>query len=119
MSLATTLIATGRRLIQKYGQSMSIERVAEGAYDVSDGSVAAGTTTNYTAYGAPMDYSSNEVDGKTVRKTDVKVWLEKPTTVTPLVGDIITIDSADLRIVDVVKLKAQDNDIVYKLQCRL
>lgn len=119
MSFSTNLIATARALIQKYGQSMVIERVAEGAYDVSDGSVAAGTTTNYTAYGAPMDYTSSEVDGKTIRVSDIKVWLEKPTTQTPLVGDIITIDSVDLRIINVVKLKAQGLDIVYKLQCRL
>ena len=119
MSFSTRLIATGRALIQKYGQSMAVERVAEGAYDITDGTVAAGTTTNYTAYGAPMDYTSSEVDGKTIRMSDIKVWLEKPTTVTPLVGDIITIDTVDLRIVNVVKLKAQGSDIVYKLQCRL
>ncbi len=119
MSLATVLTAVGRNLIQKYGQSMAIVRVTEGAYNVADGSVAAGTTTNYTAYGAPVDYTSNEIDGKTIRQSDTKVWLEKPTTVTPLVGDVITIDSLDLRVVDVISYKTQGSDIVYKLQCRV
>jgi|TARA_R110000782_G_scaffold144434_1_gene237274 hypothetical protein len=119
MSFSTNLLAVSRALIQKYGQSMAIERVAEGAYDPTDGTVAIGTTTNYTVFGAPVDYTSNEVDNTNIRVGDIKVWLEKPTTETPLVGDVVTIDSADLRIVDIVTLKAQGLDVVYKLQCRV
>ena len=119
MSFATNLITTGRTIIQKNGQSLSITRVAEGAYNVADGTVATGTTTNYTAYGAPVDYTANEIDGKSIRQSDIKVWLEKPTSVTPLVGDVVTIDSVAHKVVDVITYKAQGSDIVYKLQCRI
>lgn len=112
------MIATARTLIQKYGQSMSIQRVAEGAYDPTDGTVAAGTTTNYSAYGAPVDYNANEIDNKTIRINDIKVWLEVPTTETPVIGDVVTFDSTAFRIMNVETLKAQGSDIVYKLQVR-
>ena len=119
MSFSTNLIAVGRRLIQKYGENITLQRVAEGAYDVSDGTVAAGTTTNYTAYGAPVDYNNNEIDDKSIRKADVKLWLEKPTSQTPTVGDTATFNSKTYRVIDVENLRAQGVDVVYILQCRV
>ena len=119
MSFATNMIAVGRRLIQKYGESMTMQRVAEGAYDPTDGSVAAGTTTNYTAYGAPVDYNQEEVDGSSIRTTDVKLWLELPTTEVPLIGDTATFNSTTYRVWNVENLRVQGTDVVYILQLRV
>lgn len=119
MSFATNMIATARRLIQTYGESITLQRVAEGAYVPTTGAVGAATTTNYTAYGAPVDYNQAEVDGATIRTTDIKLWLELPTTVTPLVGDTATFNSVTHRVITVEKLRAQGSEIVYVLQLRV
>jgi len=113
------MIATARRLIQKYGENITLQRVVEGAYDVSDGSVSSGTTTNYSAKGHPAEYSNDEVDGKSIRKSDVKLWLEKPTTQVPTVGDTATLNSKTYKIINVDHLRAQGVDVVYILQCRI
>jgi len=119
MSFATNLTSVGRRLIQAYGESITLQRVVEGAYDVSDGSVAAGTTTNYTAKGHPSEYNNNEIDDTSIRKADIKLWLEKPTTQVPTVGDTATLNSETYRVIDVQNLRAQGVDVVYILQCRI
>lgn len=119
MSFSTNLIATARRLLSTYGESISLTRVAEGAYNVADGTVAAGTTTNYSADGHPFNYSAEEVDDTTVRSTDLGLWLAKPTSETPAVGDTATVNSIVYRVVNVEQLRAQGTDVVYKLQLRL
>lgn len=120
MSFATEMIACARDLIQEFGESVSIQRVAEGAYDPTDGTVAAGTTTNYSAYGAPVDYNTNEIDGNTIRINDIKLWLETPTTgEVPAIGDVVTLNSTAYRVMNVEQLRAQGSDIVYLLQLRL
>ena len=119
MSFSTNMIAVGRRLIKKYGELITLQRVAEGAYVPTTGAVGAGTTTNYTAYGAPVDYNQSEVDGTTIRTSDTRLWLEVPTTVTPLVGDTATFNSVTQRVISVEKLRAQGNDVVYALQLRV
>lgn len=119
MTFATNLIAVGRRLVRNYGESIELQRVAEGVYNPAAGTVATGTTTNYTAYGAPVDFNRDEVDNTSIRKSDVKLWLEKPTTVVPTIGDTATFNSITYRVVNVETLKAQGSDIVYILQCRI
>lgn len=119
MSFSTNLTATARRLLDTHGESISLTRVAEGAYNVSDGTVATGTTTNYSADGHPFNYAVEEIDDTTIRSTDLGLLLAKPTSETPAVGDTVTVNSIAYRVINVEQLRAQSNDVVYKLQLRL
>lgn len=120
MSLSTTMIALARKQLEDKGRAVALVRVTEGAYDVTDGTVGAATTVNYSAYGLPDGYNSLEVDGTSVRNSDIKLWLSTPTTgEVPLVGDTATIDSVVHRIVNVGKITAQGSDLIYELQCRI
>ena len=120
MSLSTTMITLARTQLEDKGRAVSLERVTEGAYDVTDGTVGAATTVNYSAYGLPDGYNSLEVDGTSVRNSDVKLWLSTPTTgEVPAVGDTATIDSVVHRIVNVGKITAQGSNVLYELQCRI
>lgn len=120
MSFSTNMVALARRQLEAYGRTVNLVRVTEGAYSVADGTVGAATTVNYSAYGLPDGYNSLEVDGTSVRNSDVKLWLTTPTTgEVPAVGDTATIDSVVHRIVDVNKITAQGSNLIYELQCRL
>lgn len=119
MSFSTNLIAIARRLLNDYGESISLSRVTEGAYDPTDGSVAAGSTTNYSADGHPFNYTPAEVDDTTIKSTDLGLWLAKPTSQTPIIGDIATVNSLAYRVINVEQYRAQGTDVVYKLQLRL
>jgi hypothetical protein len=120
MSLSTTMIALARKQLEDKGRAVTLQRVTEGAYDVTDGTVGAATTVNYSAYGLPDGYNSLEVDGTSIRNSDVKLWLSTPTTgEVPAVGDTATIDSVVHRIVNVGKIVSQGYNLIYELQCRI
>lgn len=119
MSFSTNLIAVARRLLNTYGEELTFTRVAEGAYNVADGTVAAGTTTNYTADCASVDYNADEVDDKTILKNDIGLWIEKPASEVPAVGDTVVLNSATYRLINVQTYRAQGTDIVYRAQLRL
>lgn len=120
MSFATNMVALARRQLEAFGRTVNLVRVTEGAYNVATGATAAATTANYSAYGLPDGYNSLEVDGTSIRNSDIKLWLSTPTTgEVPLVGDTATIDSVVHRIVNVGKITAQGSNLIYELQCRI
>lgn len=120
MSFASNNIATARRLLGKYGRSITFTRETEGAYNVATGATAASSTANYTADGYPDEYNSFEADGTNIQLRDVKVWLSTPTTSeVPAVGDTLVIDSKTLRVMNVGIINTQGVNVLYKLQCRV
>jgi hypothetical protein len=120
MSFSTDLIATARRLLLAYGENITFTRVVEGSFIPSTGDVGSGTSSSYTAYGAPMAFASDEIDGTTVIQDDMLVWVEVNTSGDiPTVGDVATISSVDYRVLTVNKSFAQGSILVYKLQVRV
>ncbi len=120
MSFASGLLLTARRLIQAYGQSVSFSRVVEGAFVPTTGAVGAGTTSSYTAYGAPMMYKAREVDNVLILMTDMQLWVEVNLGGSiPAVGDVATVSSIAYRVLAVDKFYAQGTVLVYRLQIRI
>lgn len=120
MTFASSLLATAKRLIETYGENISFSRVTEGAFVPSTGSVGSGTTTSFSAYGAPMNYRSTEVNNDTIMDNDLQVWVEVNASGSiPAVGDVATISTIAYRVLDVQKYVAQGSTIVYKLQVRI
>jgi hypothetical protein len=120
MSFASNLVVTARRLVQKYGQSMSFSRVVEGSFVPSTGAVGAGTTSSYTAYGVPITYDASEIDNLTIMENDLRVIVEVNVAGNiPLVGDVVTIDGQAYRVLSVKKTVAQSVSLIYTLQVRI
>lgn len=120
MTFATNLLSTGRRLLESYGQSISFARVVEGTFVPSTGGVGAGTTSSYTAYGAPMATPNMEVNGTTVLQDDTQVWLEvNAAGSVPKVGDVATISGIAYRVIAIKTYNAQGIPLLYKLQIRI
>lgn len=117
-NFSTRMATTALRLIVTYGEAITLTRVVEGAYDPATGSTGAPTTTPYSGYGAPTNYNKLEVDGQQVKTSDIRL-LVHALSVVPIPGDIVTLNSADYRVMDVDQTRAQGEDIIYTLQLRL
>lgn len=113
---SVTTIATN--LLREFGESASFTRVEEGAYDASDGSVAAGSTTNYTGFVVPIDYIGKEIDGIYVLQGDIKLFVEKTST-EPLRGDVVTLNSLAYRVMETKKFRVNGENLLYELQVRV
>lgn len=119
MSFSSNLIAVARRLLLAYGENLTFGRDINGIYNPLDGSVSTLLSTTYTAYCAPMEFNKNEIDGTVIKKHDVKLIMEKPTSAVPTVGDTVTLNSVKMRVINVEKVRAQGSDIIYILQVRV
>lgn len=120
MTFATNMLATTQRLIRAYGQSISFARVVEGAFVPSTGAVGAGTTSSYTAYGAPTNYRAAEINNTTIMQNDMQMWCEVNSAGSvPAVGDVATISGTAYRVLDVQTYVVQGTTLVYRLQVRL
>lgn len=116
-ALTDSLVATAQTLLTKYGESVSFTRVAEGAYDPATSGVAAGTTTNYSGYAVPTQYTRADVDGELIKASDIRLIVEQTTT-EPNTGDVVTVDGVVHRIMNVSPIKVTNVDIIYILQIR-
>ncbi len=119
-TLATNLLATARRLTKSYGQSVSFDRVVEGAFVPSTGAVGAGTHTTYTAFGAPIPTADKEINGTTILQSDIMLWLEaNSANYVPKVGDVAALNGNHWRILAVTNFVVQSVTLLYKLQLRI
>lgn len=120
MTFSSNLLDTARRLIRAYGENISFSRVVEGTFIPSTGGLGTGTTTAFTAYGAPMNYNSEEINNTTIMQNDLQVWLEvNASSSVPTVGDVATISGTAYRVMNVSKYTAQGSTVVYNIQVRI
>lgn len=118
MSLGTRMATTALTLLTNYGEAVSFTRVVEGAYNVATSTTAAGTTTNFSGYGAPLNYTKQEIDGDNVKDTDILLIVNQVSSV-PVPGDVVTINSIDYRVMNVDRTRANGVDVIFTLQLRV
>ena len=111
------MAATALRLLTQYGEAVSFSRVSEGAYNASTGSTAAGSTTNFSGYGLPVDYDNAEMAETFIQKGDIKLYVNAVSTV-PAPGDAVTVDSVAYRVINVRKYSISSENVLYELQIR-
>ncbi len=112
------IVTTARDLLTEFGESASFTKIVEGAYSTSDGTVAAGTTTNYSGFVVPVDYVNAEIDGEFVLQGDIKLFVEQTTT-EPSVGDVVTVNSIVYRVMSAKKYRVSSVNVLYELQVRV
>lgn len=117
-TFSTNLTATALRLLTKFGQSITFTRTTEGAFDPATNTTAAGSDSNYTGFAHPSEYTRFERDLESVRQDDIKLLVQQTTT-EPEIGDRFTLDSVIYEVLEVDKIKAQGDTIIYKLQGRV
>lgn len=115
----TSLAATAQRLMDRFGQAMTLRRVVNSAYDTSTGTVTQ-ATTDYAVNGVVQAYKESRVDGSIIRRGDKQVivagnaltFAPDPDTDRLLIGGV------DHAVVNVEEENPGGLALVYTLQVR-
>ena len=109
--------ATADRLITRYGQTATLRRpTTSGGTSYNPGTV---TNADHACTIAVLDYSSREVDGTRIQRTDRKVLMAKASlSIEPATTDKLEIGVDELKIVDVKPLSPAGTVVFWELQVR-
>jgi len=114
--LYANLAKTAARLLAKYGVQRTFTRETEDSFNPVTG-VRAVTESTYSGKAAVFDYNNSEIDGERVQAKDKRVLLEAVSTA-PIIGDSVSIDSADHSVLHVKKIAPAGTVVCYELQVR-
>lgn len=115
--LSTNLKAIASSLLTDFGETVTFIRETTSEYNVNTGAVDPVTTTTYSGNGYTRFYTINEIDGNIVQQNDI--FLLVYTTTEPVVNDTVSVDSVLYRVMNVEKLKAQGENVLYRVQLRV
>lgn len=113
----TKITETAKRLLERFGQEVTLVMRSEGAYNTATGSSVI-TETSITANGVMLDYKDSEIDGTRVQQGDVRCFMESKADAIPKSGDLVVIDSINWTLVEPKKLKPGPVLVLYDLQLR-
>lgn len=116
MAFSDDMFDVGQELLIELGQSISVTRDVIGAYAPATGTVTDSSDTTYSGYGYPTNYRTNQIDGTLVKADDTLLIFSSSTV--PLVNDIFTVGSKVLTAINVQKITAQGNNVLFKVQLR-
>lgn len=117
MSLYTKLSASARRMLAKYGQSMTLTRQTPGAYDPATGKVA-NTSTTTIDKGVIFPYADglSLIEGSLIQRGDQQVFINIATA--PLPSDKLTVGTTVYNVINVKEIAPAGTAVLYELQCR-
>jgi len=108
--------ATAARLIANFGTTATLTQTVNSgtAYNPTQ------TDTDHTIKAVTVDWANNEVDGTLIKATDRKIIIStEGLTVTPKIGDKITIGSDVMRLVEPFKpLSPAETVVMYETNAR-
>jgi hypothetical protein len=112
----TRMLATAKRLITKYGQSVTFTNgQAGGTYSL--GGYSGGTPTTITGVGAAISYAKGEVDGELIRQSDVKLLFEGGQGA-PVQGYTCAVNGTTYRVMNANPLSPGGTVVIYEVQLR-
>ena len=114
--LADKLRATAHKLIDKFGNSMVLNEIVEGGYDVIAGENTK-IVTPHNVIGVISPYSTSEILEGVIDINDAKVLLYADNYLIDK-GWTLEFDTDVFEIMNVSQTTAQNKKIVYELQCR-
>ena len=112
-----SMAATASRLLAEFGQSVTFTHPVTSSFDPVTGIETPGTPVSIPGYGAAFDYMHTEIDGTIIQKGDIRFLFES-TTVAPVIGDTVTIDSVVYRVMDSKPTKPAGTTVLQELQLR-
>lgn len=105
-------------VLEELGEPVAISYGGTVEYDPITGAEIAGSgKVTLDGFGYPGRYESKDVDGTTVRATDVRLTLSRITQ-RPLVGWTATVDGKAYRIESTRPVRLSGGDVVYICQLR-
>ena len=117
-AVASSLLANKEQ--DGLGQFVNFSRTTAAAYNPRTGVLDEPITLTYSAHGHPSVYNQEEVNNVNILEGDLNLIIEIPTPVTlPAVDDVATLNGISYRVMDVVRVSAQGQDVIYKLRLRV
>lgn len=116
MAIAADLQIVAESLLDQFGFSITVTRDVIGAYNTSTGAVTDSSDTTYTGVGYPSQYRTTEIDGHVVQQGDMRLVFYSATV--PLVNDIFSVNSKSYTALDVQRITAEAEDVIFIVQLR-
>lgn len=116
-TFSTNLKAIALRLLNTYGQTISFVRWTTTEYNAATGGVDPVEPTSFSGSAHLNTYKLDEIDGQTIQVNDINALVYSTTE--PKIEDEATVDSVVYRVMNVEKLQAQGEALVYRLQLRI
>lgn len=110
----------GRSLVERFGESLTLESTSAGTYSATTRSYTGETTTTTTLRGAPVPYTTREIDGTTIVAGDVRFIIAgtpAPSTV-PAEGHIIVWNSVRYRVLGTMPMAVGGQIAAYEVHAR-
>jgi hypothetical protein len=109
------MLATSQRLLEAYGEEISVSRTS-GTYNSATGAVDAPSTTTYEGVGYPSNYRQEDIDGNLIRQDDTLLIFRCDTA--PRVNDVFTVGTKAMTAQSIQIITVSGTSIIYKIQLR-
>lgn len=116
MSFYSNLAATAKRLLDTYGQTVTINRTTGDSFNAVTGITTPGSPDNLTGSMAIFDYEVNLIDGINIQVGDMRGILES--TNEPFINEVVTTADGNFNILKVKPLSPGGEVVIYELQLR-
>lgn len=117
MSFYPDMAVTADALIREFGQTVTIKRIATGAYDPATGSATTNATTQ-TGFATVMDFGIKDIDGTLIKTGDKRMLLSALGIVAPQVDDVVSFGSSSCVIKNVNAQDPAGIAVYYDIQMR-
>lgn len=119
MSEYTASIASALGMLTRKGQPVTITRYTPGAYDTATGKVPTPLPDDEEiGQGVALNYRSNEIDGTSIIRGDVKLILSAVGISEPQIKSKVSFTGFTGRVLSVDKISPAGEPIIYKVQVR-
>ncbi len=110
--------ATAVRLLEKFGQAVTVKRIVEGEYDPMTGDIAS-TEQVYTGRGAVLGYDISDMAGGLVQANDRRVYIAPDLGATPEPGDkLVLADGSTYTVISSSPLSPAGTVVLHDVQVR-
>ncbi len=116
MSLYTKIENIAYKQIKKYGAKITVEYAGGGTFDPVAGTESGGSPTVKNGYGMITEYDDREIDGETIRRTDVKLIAAKIDPPAP--NDDVTAGGKRYKVVNASTIRPGGVNVLVKVQLR-
>ena len=116
MGFYDDMAATALRLLDQFGQAVTINRTTDESTDPVTFVVTAGTDAELATTGILKLYPDRTVDGTRILASDRELVLSDEQE--PLITDTLTIDDQPWSVVDIKTVSPAGTDVVYFVQVR-
>lgn len=114
-----TIVDSARSVLAKLGEAITFTYETGEVRDPATGEVITpATEVNVAGFGYPGSYRSQDIDGDTIRRNDIRLTAEKVSE-RPQVGWTCTVDSKEYRVMNARKVRFSGGDVVYICQLRV